>query len=446
MSVRLGLDVWRDGQVAPVGRLEVLEDENIRFIYTAAALDAGRPISLSLPLTDTPVGDVLARAFFDNLLPENEQMARVIDREGLDRADIVGILAHIGGDCTGAISCVPSGAAPIKVPGNLAEDYRALSPDELSSIVQRLADRQPLPEGIKDPSPVAGVQSKLAVTRLPDGRLALPRDDRRVPTTHILKVPRRDEAEEAIQESLACQLARSCGFEASISDYIKTVDAGALLIERFDRVIVENVVYRLHQEDFAQALGLPARLKYERRGTAGRKFDTQSIRSLLDGLSSPAQARETFVLATLFNLAIGNTDNHAKNYGILHLPDGQLQLTPLYDLVPIRLHGNYTHELSYKLGGAAHFDAMEPGQMEHFLMEFGLAGPRVRRFVEGTIKPMLEKLDQAALYLRDARQNRFDDLIGRELHHLSHLLDINVPIRERDYFTSEAVGGWVAGS
>lgn len=218
MSVRLALDVWRDGQDVPMGRLEALDDENIRFSYTPQALEAGQPISLSLPLTDAPVGDMLARAFFDNLLPENEQMAQVMDREGLDRADIVGILAHVGGDCAGAISCVPSGAAPIKVPGNLDEDYRALSPDELSSIVQRLADRQPLPDGIKDPSPVAGVQSKLAVTRLPDGRLALPRGDRRVPTTHILKVPRRDEAEEAVQESLACQLARVCGFEASISE------------------------------------------------------------------------------------------------------------------------------------------------------------------------------------------------------------------------------------
>lgn len=219
-----------------------------------------------------------------------------------------------------------------------------------------------------------------------------------------------------------------------------------MLIERFDRISIENVVYRVHQEDFAQALGLPARLKYERRGTAERRFDTQGISALLDRLSSPAQARETFVLATLFNLAIGNTDNHAKNHGILHGLDGQVKLTPLYDLVPIRLHRNYTHEFSYNLGGATHFDAMEPEQMERFLAEFGVVGTRARRFVEGTVKPMMEKIDHGALRLRDVGQKRFDDLIGRELNHLSHLLDINVPIRQRDYFTSEAVGGWVTGS
>ena len=446
MSVRLSLDVWFDGHPTPIGRLDALETKALTFRYSEDFAATGQSISLSLPAGIEPVGDPLTRAFFDNLLPENDQIRRLIEREGLDRADIVDILAHVGGDCPGAISCLPLEAPPIKVPGDLAEDYRPLDAEELALIVQRLADRQSLPEDIVDPSPVAGVQSKLPLTILPDGRFALPASDRKVPTTHILKVPRRAEAVEALQEEAACNLAQACGFDVSNSRHIKVEGVDALLIERFDRFVIDGTVYRLHQEDFAQALGLPASLKYERKGIEGRKFDTAAARSVLDRLSSPARARETFVLATLFNLAIGNTDNHAKNFAILYGLRGERLLAPLYDLLPIRLHGRYTHEFAYNLGGASHFDDMTRAQMEAFLAEFGLEGARTRRFIDGPVREMLAVVEQQAPLLRKIGQRFFDDLIGRELTRLVELLDLPLKIAERDYFEAVGDGGWRAGS
>jgi serine/threonine-protein kinase HipA len=250
MSVRLSLNVWLDGFDAPAGQLDAMDDGSIAFRYVDAFLHEGRSISMSLPVDGQPVGDVLARAFFDNLLPENDQMQRVIDREGLERSDIVGILAHVGADCAGAISCLPVGAPPIKIPGDLAEDYRPLEHDELILIARRLAEQQRLPDDIDDPSPVAGVQRKIALTLLPDGRFALPLEGRKVPTTHILKVPRRAEAAEAKQEDAACKLAAACGIAVSQSDHIVLDDVDALLIERFDRIVQDGIVYRVHQEDF----------------------------------------------------------------------------------------------------------------------------------------------------------------------------------------------------
>lgn len=264
-------------------------------------------------------------------------MQRVMDREGLDRADIVGILAHVGADCAGAISCLPDGAPPVKIPGDLETDYRPLEDEEIASIVQRLADRLPLPGDIVDPSPLAGVQSKIALALLPNGRFGLPAEGRKVPTTHILKVPRRRDAGEAAQEEAACQLARACGFSVSASEHIIVEGVSALLITRFDRVAANGAVYRLHQEDFAQAMGLPASLKYQRYGREGRCFDAGRIRTLLEALASSAEAVEVFLLTTIFNLAIGNTDNHAKNHAIIYGQDGAPRLAPLYDLLPIRL-------------------------------------------------------------------------------------------------------------
>ncbi|MEJ5978816.1 HipA domain-containing protein [Novosphingobium sp. PS1R-30] len=443
MTIRLSLDVRLDGVRDPVGRLDAHDTGSVSFTYAQGYAAGGRPISMSLPLGAEPIGDGLARAFFDNLLPENDQMQRVIDREGLDRADIVDILAHVGGDCPGAISCVPVGAPAIKVPGDLAADYRPLEKDEIALIAQRLADREPLPAEFDDPSPVAGVQRKIAITVLEDGRFAFPIDGRKVPTTHILKVPRRGEAGEALQEDAACRIAHACGFAVSRSHHTVIEGVDALLIERFDRLVHEGTVYRVHQEDFAQALGLPARLKYERNGAEGRRYDTQQARSVLDRLAAPAKARETFVLATLFNLAIGNTDNHAKNHGVLYSPDGSIHLAPLYDLLPIRLHGRFTHQLAVHLGGATDFDDMTTDHMLAFLAEFGLQGPRARRFINGPVREMLETIEARSGMLRTIGLRLFDDLIGREIDHLAQILEIDLDIRERDYF-EPAGGGWLA--
>ncbi len=446
MNIRQSLNVWLDGYGAPVGQLDSLEDGGVRFCYAGAFLaDAPRPISLSLPLGAEPIADTRARAFFDNLLPENADVQRVIDREGLDRSDVVGILAHVGADCAGALSCLPQGAPPVKVPGVLASDYRALGDAELALIAGRLADRQPLPDGIIDPSPVAGVQRKIGLTLLPDGSLGLPVGDLKVPTTHILKVPRRAEAAEARQEDAACTLAGGCGFPVSRSDQVVFGEIEALLIERFDRVVVDGTVYRLHQEDFAQALGLPATLKYQRGGREGRRFDTAAIRSVLSCLANPALATETFLLATIFNLAIGNTDNHAKNHAILYGVDGTAHLAPLYDLLPIRLHNRYTHQLAFDIGGKTHFDAMTLEDLLAFLAEFGLEGARAERFLHGQVRALLETIEERSPILRTIGLRFFDDLIGRELSHLDEMLGLNLTLRERDYF-GPGGAGWAQPS
>jgi len=438
------LDVWLDGRDAPVGQLAALDNGNVQFRYSADFLRRGVPISLSLPLTDEPIGDATTRAFFDNLLPENDQMRRVMEREGLERADIVGILAFIGADCAGALSCLPAGSPPIKVPGDLATDYHPLSEEELARIAHSLAERGRLPDEISDPSPVAGVQKKLAVTMLPDGRFALPREDRKVPTTHILKVPRRDQREEAKQEDAASRLAEACGFAVSDSQHVVVDGVDALLIRRFDRVVADNKVTRVHQEDFAQALGLPAGLKYERYGAPGRRFDAAAVRQILLELDRPAQAAETFLLATIFNLAIGNNDNHAKNHAILHHADGRRTLAPLYDLLPVRLAAGFTDQLAFHLGAATHFDAMTAADMNAFLGTFGFNDKRAARFVERSVRPMLETLEARTPLLRQIGLIRFDDLIGRELAHLADLLGIDLDLRERDFIAPQAGGSVIS--
>lgn len=432
------LAVWMDGHATPAGRLVRSDHGDTAFVYDAPYVDAGGPpLSLSLPLEEEAFGDVETRAFFANLLPENTQLQRVLEREGLARDDVVGLLRHLGADCAGSVSCLPIDAPPIKSPGILAEDYAPLDDKTLLTIARTLRDERRLPRDVADPSPVAGVQSKVAITVLPDGTFALPRAGARVPTTHILKVPARRDYRDVRHEEAAAILAVAAGLDASVPTAIRIGDIDALLIERFDRVVANGVVTRIHQEDFAQALGLPSELKYQRRGRPGRWFDVDAALRVLDQTRAPQDARMAFLKATVFNLCIGNTDNHAKNHGLLYDAPGAPRLAPLYDMLPIRLSRQFTHELAFNIGTATHFDGMTLEDLEVFFLQMGVDREDLDLLYETEIVPMIEAIERAAPRLKSAGLKTFNDLIGREMEEIVERLGLNVLVEERDFYPAE---------
>ena len=112
-----------------------------------------------MPLTDEPYDAVATRAFFDNLLQERDgALNDVMAREGLARDDIAGLLLHLGKDCAGALWVLATGAPPVKVPGNLATDYAALSEERLVAIATALRDRRHPPPCKRAPCPHAGAR------------------------------------------------------------------------------------------------------------------------------------------------------------------------------------------------------------------------------------------------------------------------------------------------
>ena len=446
MKDRLTLDVWLDGAPIPAGKLVSLENGNTTFSYSPDYLaQRERPISLSLPLREETFGDLSTRAFFGNLLPENDQIQQFREGNGLEVSDIVGLLYYLGADCPGAISCMPAGSGPAKIPGRLTDDYVPLRDAEIIEIMVQLADNRRLPPTTKDPSPLAGVQGKIAITVLPDGQWALPRPDAKVPTTHILKVPRREEAGDVHLEAAACRLARDVGFSASVPLAVSYADRQGLLITRFDRDVKDGIVRRIHQEDFTQALGLATSAKYQRRGQPGRCFDAATIAALLNRTAQPALARETFLLWTIFNLAVGNTDNHGKNHAVLYTGGEVPYLAPLYDILPIRLSDKYTHELAYTIGAANFAADLSPQDFATFFDLFGLSKAAQVRFITRRIAPLLARLDEVAGALPGIGLKTFDDFLGGETARLADILKLKIPFRERDYFVARG-GGWLAGS
>lgn len=437
--MRREIDVFLEGLDEPIGRLSGDEYGALTFRYLPGA---DRALSLALPLEKGAFGDTEARAFFDNLLQENASLDDVMARHNVSRTDVAGLLYHLGRDCPGAISCVPAGEGPGKRPGRLDGDYEALGNTRLAEIMRALRDRRRLPADTKNPSPLAGVQGKIAITRLPDGSFALPRQETGVPTTHILKVPRHgDEALVDYEHRLMRLASDVYTNKVAQVEPLEIEDARGLLITRFDRETENGMVHRIHQEDFCQAMGLPKSLKYERDGQDARRFTAEAVGSLLGRTRLPAKARQHFLQMTLLNLAVGNTDNHAKNHALLYRGKTP-ELAPLYDVVPILLDKTVTHEFSLRLGNAADMNGLAKEDLMAFVRAIGIrargkAGEaEIHRLAQETLTRIAGHVDN----FQGGAMKLLGDMIADQLGRIGDAFGIDVEIPDRDAFILDGGG------
>jgi serine/threonine-protein kinase HipA len=449
------LEVWMEADPEPVGVLERRDDKSLTFTY-AAGSPPERRISMSLPVRAEPYGDAACVAFFGNLLFEGRELDRVMAAHALDRDDIGGLLAHLGADCPGAISVTPKGAGPGKRPGIFPDDYLRLDDARLAAIVRSLHFRGSLPEGERDPSPVAGVQPKLALVAN-EGLFYVPREGSGAPTTHILKVSPSNDRSLTRYETALLALARELGRETAEAKHLEfydletQADIGAILSTRFDRVFDGRTITRIHSEDFCQALGLARALKYERDARrADHRFSAAAVGRLADETAAPGLFRLTFLRQTLFNLAVGNTDNHAKNGAILYR-GAHGTLAPLYDIVPVTMDDKVTHELAFTLGGARLTEDVTVAALEQAMRDLGFARPRLDpplmkllTGIGGKGIPLLEELGDKSLA----------DGVAAQLTALEAALGIDLAVPTRDFFPRKvrdekvagATGGWALPS
>ena len=439
------LDVYLEAVLEPIGKLSAARDGTMSFAYTTNAIP--HPVSMSMPIREEPYGDVATRGFFSNLLFENEMRDQAMQRHGIAERDIVGLLFHLGADCPGAISCVPEGAPPGKRPGRLEVDYGALdgSPvlagtlsavtdplpvgGSLAEIMASLRDHRRLPPQTEDPSPLAGVQGKIALTRLPDGRLGLPMPGSGAPTTHILKVPRAAAMTSVLREHIATRLmAQAQAHPVAETCVLGEGDLQGLLVARFDRRLDGTEVHRVHQEDFCQALGFGHWLKYERNGGEGRAFTASAIGHLLDATRVPAMARQAFFEITLVNLVLGNSDNHAKNHALLYTAS-KPELAPAYD-IDLVLLDDVTHEMSFRIGDARVADDITGEDLDRFLKALGARsfGKPQQRRATSIIKTLLEAADALP---RPAGKG-LCDVIRQQAYHVSGNLGLGLDVAEFD--------------
>ena len=345
------------------------ERSRLRLTYTTEALDRydlGLPLlSLSLPLTTQAYPQGVTRSFLDGLLPEAQARRTVAREVGVRENDTFGLLAALGRDCAGALVIQPADDPPPPIP--TTQTAEPLSDSNIAALVSNLRSA-PLGAGGRVRISLAGVQDKLLLTRMPDGRWGRPVDG--TPSTHILKPEIAAYPATVENEAFAMRLARA--LELDVANVETTTIAGRQLIvvERYDRIIgADGSVQRLHQEDLCQATGLPPQQKYEEDGGPS----LLRIARLVDAATA-RDSLESLLRAVTLDVLLGNGDAHAKNFSIVHEQSGTLRLAPLYDLMSTLHYGD--DRLALYIDGVQRIDRVNGHRLINEATRWGLARGR----------------------------------------------------------------------
>ncbi|HMM66710.1 MAG TPA: type II toxin-antitoxin system HipA family toxin [Dokdonella sp.] len=364
------LDVRLFGQlIAQVGiEGDYRSPEEWRFQYRPDYLASTQPIPLSvtLPLQDEPFAGAVIANWFGNLLPEGAVRETIERRLRLPPRDNFALLVAIGGECAGAVSVGPEAGSP--EPGQKMEsDLETLIREQGNDVGDGAWAALGSPRRLS----LAGAQDKIAVIRMADGRLTLPAIGE--PSTHILKPESRRLPGLRDLEALGLRLARAIGLNAVQVRLVRVGDRRALLVERYDRTHEDGKpTSRLHQEDFCQALGYPAELKYESLGGPSLARCADLIRNRM---RLGPNALQQFLDWVAYSVIIGNADAHAKNLSLLYTPEGGRQLAPCYDLLPILTlpESMVDREPALRIGIARRIDAVTRSDWQSFAMATGYA-------------------------------------------------------------------------
>lgn len=330
-----------------VGTWTVLSSGQHEFTYAENWIDTAhsRPISISMPVRQGKYNGDIVRDYFDNLLPNNDEIRqRLSNRFASKSTSPFDLLAEIGRDCVGALQL-------------LQEEYEA--GDVRQILAEPLNDKQieTLLVGVVSPGfgntlagsdefriSLAGAQEKTALL-LHNGQWMKPLGS--TPTTHILKLPlghvgkyNFDMTTSVENEWLCSRILHAYGMSIAPSKIGQFGQAKVLVVERFDRKLAadKSWIMRLPQEDMCQATSTPPGRKYESDGGPGIK----SIMEILLGSTSSEADRKEFYRAQIAFWMLCAIDGHTKNFSLFIEQGGGYRMTPLYDVLtayPVMGHG-----------------------------------------------------------------------------------------------------------
>ncbi len=258
------LEISMDGR--RVGVLDGADRRSLRIIYDEdwSSDPDSTPLSVSmLPAASVHSGKRVA-AYLWGLLPDND---RVLERwakaNQCSATDVFGILRGVGADV--------AGAAQYLEPGTASEDadagtFEPLGTDGVAALLRTVrADATAWHPQARGHWSLAGAQAKIALAY--DGSTAswgIPAGSR--PTTHIFKPGIAGLVDHDINEHLCLDAARQLGLRVVESRVLRFDDERALVVTRYDRLLLHGEMRRVHQEDCCQALGIHPELKYQADG------------------------------------------------------------------------------------------------------------------------------------------------------------------------------------
>lgn len=403
-GINLKVQIEINGQFVQAGCITGSNFRDAAFSYDESyiASPSAHAISLSLPLSKKDFDTDATKTFFDGLLPEGFTRQCVAESIHASSDDYISILRELGSECLGAIQIIDEEKPSIK------EGYIPLTIEEIKALAK---------EGASKSAEIV-VKSHLSLTGA-SGKVGLYYDQASdkwykaqglAPSTHIVKQSHVRYKNIVLNEQLCLLAAQKLGIEIPGS-FILQAQAGKVNDEdvlfatrRFDRDfdkdsrIIDGLKtpYRLHQEDFAQALGIKSSDKYEKAGQGylKRMFDLLQKHS-----SNPIEDSLKLWKRAVYNCIIGNTDNHIKNSSLIYSKDlSSIRLAPFYDVVCTKVYESSTDEMSVSINGRQNVNQITRDDLEMEAKNCGLGSKAAMKIYDevhnGIKKALLDSADE----------------------------------------------------
>jgi serine/threonine-protein kinase HipA len=396
--VTASVPIWFDDLA--VGQVDVAADGSLSLRYAERWLQAtgAFPLSVTMPLRAEPYPSDVISPWLANLLPEEEQLQVLTRSLGLDQADVLAVLSEIGGDTAGALSFGAATDRTLWAYATLTSFYDTVDPRLALERHFEDLDRRPFlvgEEGVRQS--LAGGQKKSALAVLgPDGApvlrlpqvgdvLAIPLNG--APSTLIVKPDNPNLPGITENEVWCLRMAQVIGIEAAQATILQSSKRTAIGVLRYDRRVGRSgQLLRVHQEDFAQANGLPPGRKYERGTLPGL-----DLKTLLEtGRHVSASDALALLDQVIFNILVANTDAHAKNYSLI-LPVGAApRLAPLYDVSTVLSWPHVVKTYAQSIDGKKRNPDMVAGRhWEAIAREIGYRPTDVKNRVQQIVDAMV---------------------------------------------------------
>ena len=371
-----------------VGQLSIDKNEQYYFEYHQNWIDTQFSISPHLPF-HAKLSSVSIKRFLENLIPEGEGLEDIATFVHISKNNIFAMMHTIGYDTAGALMFGESSK-------NYEAIFREIPPKELSDRIEQLESKS---IAIWDKTvrlSLAGVQAKLPVI-IKDEKIGL--GNGTLSSTHIMKFQTKKHLHIVVNELFCMTLAKKIGLNVADVELKRFEQYPVLLVKRFDRIYKENFVKRLHIIDGCQMLDLPPSYKYEqnfgnlrdvayiREGASFKKlFKSTKLCSV------PAIAQLELLNWAMFNLIIGNSDAHGKNFSFFVDKRG-IKATPFYDMLCVMMY-DFDHNLAMAYGDEFNPNEVFAYQLREFADDVGVNHKLVSKILLSECNKIIKALEE----------------------------------------------------
>jgi len=378
-----------------VGKLSIDRDENYCFEYDKSWIENGFAISPHLPFNGTYSSSTIKR-FLENLIPEGEGLEDIAYFTRISKNNTFAIMHSIGYDTAGALFFGENRESNEPI-------FREISDKELTKRIEELESKSIAIWDRKVRLSLAGVQAKLPVI-IRDNKIGLANGT--LSSTHIMKFQTKRNTHIVVNELFCMRLAKKIGLKVANVELRRFDKHPTLLIERFDRVYKNDFVERLHIIDGCQILDLPPTYKYEqnfgnmrdvahiREGASFKKLFTSAKLC-----SIPAIAQLELLNWSMFNLIIGNSDAHGKNFSFFVNKKG-IKSTPFYDMLCVMMY-DFDHHLAMAYGDEFNPNEVFAYQVREFAEDIGINYKLVVKVLLKQTKSILKILENEVINTKE---------------------------------------------